>query len=244
MKDMKWLKTKYFAHRGLHNDEFPENSLGAFQNAIDNGYDIELDVRLTKDNQLVIIHDNSLKRLCGYDGKVSTSSYDIIKDLKLHNTEYGIPLLTEVLDILPKNAHVMIELKTCNRNRTLVSEFLAVMKNYDYVYSVQSFDPRIVRIIRKKAPNLLRGYIKKNKQVNCVILSWIIKLIPVHTWIMPDYYVYKFEDLPNRKMDSFKLKGYPILSYTAKSPEDLAFVKDRYDNAVFEGFIPKQKPIE
>ena len=52
---------------------------------------------------------------------------------------------------------------------------------------------------------------------------------------------YKFTDLPYQKLDKLKSKGMLILSYTAKSKEDLEFVQNRYDNAVFEGFEPIKK---
>ena len=62
----------HYAHRGLFDNasDAPENSLLAFKKAVDAGYGIELDVQLSKDNQLVVFHDASLKRMCGVDGKV------------------------------------------------------------------------------------------------------------------------------------------------------------------------------
>ena len=65
-----WLVERCIAHRGLHNDEFPENSLGAFQNAVDNGYPVELDVHIIADGTLVVFHDNSLSRVTGKDGYI------------------------------------------------------------------------------------------------------------------------------------------------------------------------------
>ena len=61
----------HYAHRGLFDNasDAPENSLLAFKKAVDAGYGIELDVQLSKDNQLVIFHDATLNRMCGVDGK-------------------------------------------------------------------------------------------------------------------------------------------------------------------------------
>ena len=47
-KDGEWMKTWSFAHRGLHNERMPENSMDAFQSAIEHGYAIEVDVHLSK----------------------------------------------------------------------------------------------------------------------------------------------------------------------------------------------------
>ena len=57
----------------------------------------------------------------------------------------------------------------------------------------------------------------------------------------PDFTNYEFEDLPRKRLDKLHKKGHMVLSYVARSEEDLAFVRDRYDNSVFEDFIPKKK---
>ena len=66
-KDMRKLRKFSYAHRGLHGNGVPENSLWAFQLARDKGYGIELDVHLMKDGQLAVIHDTSLLRTAGVD---------------------------------------------------------------------------------------------------------------------------------------------------------------------------------
>ena len=66
MKNISFLKDKLIAHRGDHDikNKIPENSIPAFKKAINNNYTIELDVHLTKDNKIVVFHDNTLKRVC------------------------------------------------------------------------------------------------------------------------------------------------------------------------------------
>ena len=67
-----------FAHRGLWNMErgIPENSLPAFKKAVDHGFAIELDVHLTSDGQIVVFHDDTLKRMCQLDQSVESMTYD------------------------------------------------------------------------------------------------------------------------------------------------------------------------
>ena len=64
-----WLVERFIAHRGLHDEANPENSLGAFQNAINNDHPIELDVHLISDGTVVVFHDSTLSRLTGKDRK-------------------------------------------------------------------------------------------------------------------------------------------------------------------------------
>ena len=61
------LRGRFYAHRGVHTPGIPENSLGAFQRAVEHGYGIELDVHLLRDGNLAVIHDHSLKRTAGAD---------------------------------------------------------------------------------------------------------------------------------------------------------------------------------
>ena len=69
-------------HRGYHDltKGFPENSLPAFERACTHGYGMELDVQLTKDQKLVVLHDFSLLRACGIDAQVDELTLDEIKN--------------------------------------------------------------------------------------------------------------------------------------------------------------------
>lgn len=238
MKDMKWIKTSLIAHRGLHSKGIPENSLKAFIEATKNGYDIELDLQLTKDDRIIVFHDNTLARLCGVDKKVSSLTYDELSAYTLKETSHTIPLFIDILDNIPSTTNLMIELKTGRQIKKLVTLFLDVIRKYDFQFVVQSFDPRIVRIVRKLAPDITRGYITKDRQIDCNFLNTIIKILPIHSWAQPDYYVYKFDNLPNDVMNKYKSQGIPILSYTVTSNEEMKFIKENYDNAVFEGYLP------
>ena len=80
--DMELLKTDY-AHRGLWNERFPENSLGAFERAARAGHAIELDIRLTKDKRIVVFHDDDLMRMCGVGKKVSDMTLAELKRFPL-----------------------------------------------------------------------------------------------------------------------------------------------------------------
>ena len=60
-------------------------------------------------------------------------------------------------------------------------------------------------------------------------------------YVKPDFINYHYEDLPTKKLDKLYKKGMCVISYTAKSQEALDFVRKRYDNAVFEQFIPNKK---
>jgi glycerophosphoryl diester phosphodiesterase len=97
-------------HRGARAYE-PENTLRSYKKALEIGVDaVELDVRKTKDNQLVVIHDGDVKKTTNGKGLVSELT---LKQIKEFSTEKGekIPTLKEALDFLDKKVKILIELK-------------------------------------------------------------------------------------------------------------------------------------
>jgi len=153
-----------YAHRGLHEADKnpPENSLPAFAAAAELGYGVELDVHLTRDGELAVFHDDNLKRVCGLESVIEDLSWDELKELKLFGTQFGMPLLSQVLDIMGENCPVIIELKRGSRNTELCEKTYETMKKYGGKYCVESFDPRIVAWFRHNAPEILRGQLAKD----------------------------------------------------------------------------------
>ena len=107
-------------HRGAR-AYAPENTLASFKKAIEIGVDaVELDVRKTKDNQLVVIHDADVKRTTKSEGLVSELT---LKEIKSFSAEKGekIPTLGEALDFLDKKVKVFIELKEVGVEEQMLS---------------------------------------------------------------------------------------------------------------------------
>ena len=147
------------AHRGLHTKDraTPENSLPAFRAAADAGYGIELDVQLSKDEAVVVFHDDTLDRVCGVHGRVDAFTLQELREMRLCGTEEGIPLFTEVLDAVGGRSPLIVELKTGPRNDLLCRKTLALLRAYQGAYCIESFDPRIVAWFRRNAPDITRG---------------------------------------------------------------------------------------
>ncbi|HKM59718.1 MAG TPA: glycerophosphodiester phosphodiesterase family protein [Candidatus Bathyarchaeia archaeon] len=107
-------------HRGAR-AYAPENTLTSFKKALEIGVDaIELDVRKTKDNQLVVIHDDNVKRTTNGDGLVCELT---LKEIKGFSAEGGekIPTLEEALDFLDKEVKVFVELKEEGIEKQVIS---------------------------------------------------------------------------------------------------------------------------
>ena len=102
------LEKWHYAHRGLHGDGVPENSLQAFHLAVQNGYGAELDVHLSRDGRLVVMHDESLKRTAGVGRNIADCTAAELEQMHLEGTAQKIPFLEEVLPIFAGKAQLVI----------------------------------------------------------------------------------------------------------------------------------------
>lgn len=158
MKDTSFLKGIKIAHRGLFdNQKVPENSMKAFQKAIDKKIPIELDIQILKDDTLVVFHDDHLKRMTGYNKEITECTYEEINRLFLLSTNEKIPLFSDVLRQVSGKVLLDIECKTSPRYKTLLEKSVALLDTYNGPFLVKSFDPRIVYFFKKHRPSWIRG---------------------------------------------------------------------------------------
>lgn len=234
-----WLVEKYIAHRGLHNEKLPENSLGAIQNAIDKNLPIEIDVHEIKDGTLVIFHDKSLQRVTGKDGYIHNLTAEDLKDHKILGTEFSIPTLKEVLDLVNGQIPILFELKNEGKVGSLEKKFLDEIKDYQGEYAIQSFNPFTLEWFKNHAPEIIRGQLAsffKNQNFS-FFKKLFLKKMAFNKVSQPHFISYKVEDLPNRYVK--KYKNLPLLAWTVQSQEEYMAVLKHCDNIIFEGFEPR-----
>ena len=152
-----WLNGKFIAHRGYFNESVPENSLSAFELAINKGFAIELDVQMLKCGTLVVFHDTNLNRMTGLNKMISDVVYDDIKTLRLNNSDDHIPTLTETLDFIDGKTPLMIEFKNESLSNKLEELSYEILKNYSGEYVIQSFNPLSVKWFKNNAEHITRG---------------------------------------------------------------------------------------
>ena len=154
----------YYAHRGLHDKEdAPENSMLAFERAVEKGYGIELDVRMTGDNQLVVMHDPDLMRAAGVRTKISDLSLRQATEYTLFGTEQHVPIFWEVLKTVDGKVPLIIEIKAERGDdvKEICGETAFILDGYEGQYCIESFHPGVVRWFRKNRPQTLRGQLSE-----------------------------------------------------------------------------------
>lgn len=233
-----------YAHRGLHDENLPENSMAAFQAALEHGYGIELDIHLMKDGNLAVIHDCSLMRTAGADVKITDLTAEDLENYRLGNTDEKIPLFSQVLELYAGKAPLIIELKEDGNSRELVDAAVQAMEGYEGPYCMESFHPKCVYELKKRHPQVIRGqlvmdYSKEEKSTLPKIAKWIVTYQAENFLTMPDFISYRFSDRKNFStvltQKFWKLQG---VTWTLKSNKDLNKATKEGWLPIFEGFEP------
>lgn len=247
-KRKEWAKPyeeKGVAHRGLFDKSLgiPENSLAAFQRAVEKNYGVELDVQLTKDNRLVVFHDEDLFRMCGVKKKVRDCTWEELCQYSLQGTEEKIPLFTQVKEVFKEDTPVIIEVKPDGDYIGAVKTLMEELEGYRGIYVVESFHPLVLHWLKKHYPDVIRGQLasdlfrdKKKKY------SWIKKVISSNMLLnflgRPDFIAYNFKQASQISFRiCHKLFAAKYAAWTIRSKEDWQKAKHYFTIMIFDSFI-------
>ena len=235
-----------YAHRGLHDHEkgIPENSLAAFAAAVKAGYGVELDVQFTADKQLVVFHDNDLKRMCGIDKRVDELAYADLRELHLLDSDQHIPLLSDVLDVLD-GATLLCEFKTMRSftDAALCAAALPMLDAYKGSVCIESFNPIMVRWFRKHAPQYIRGILSQKFKGGEVPRAMRFPLASLFTNCLcrPDFIAYRHTDYKQPFFWLCRLFRPMTIAWTVQSENEAQLAKRHFDTIIFEGYLPEKK---
>ena len=160
-------ETNITAHRGASLSA-PENTMAAFEQAAANMADyIELDVQMTKDGELVIMHDSNALRTTGVNRNISDMTLEEVKCLdagSYYSKEYAgeqVPTLEEVLDFARGRIKVNIEIKSGDYGLSVADKVADLIedKGMQYECVVTSFEIDLLRRVKEIFPDIQVGYI-------------------------------------------------------------------------------------
>ena len=203
------------AHRGVHNNkDIPENSIKSFKRAILKDYAIEFDIQITKDNKLVIFHDDNVKRMTGVDKNIQDMTYQEVKKLYLLDTKEVIPTFKHVLDLVDGKVLLDIEIKSTDKVDLITTLVLKELEDYNGQLLLKSFNPMIVRSLKKKTDKYSVGLLIMKKSPNS-LLNFLVNTHMIYLF-NPDFIAVSKKML-NKKFYSKHIKKYPIYVWTFKS---------------------------
>lgn len=238
-----------YAHRGLfaRDQSVPENSILAFEAAASAGYGIELDVQFTSDRKLIVFHDDTLDRMTGTHGWVHDFPWEQVSAMPLAGTEYHPPLFSEVLRTVGGRVPLIVEIKSRQEYNgayldALCRATLDALKDYNGAWCIESFDPRVVRRIRKLAPGVLRGQL-----VDCTngyrsdgaraLYAFTMSHCLGNFLGRPDFIAWCPEP-QNGAVRLIAAMGAMMVNWTALPEHDTKKLESEYDAVIFQWYTP------
>lgn len=241
----KFTKIRY-AHRGLHDSERAENSMSAFAAAKEHGYGIELDVRLSKDGELVVFHDETLTRVVGKEGKVIDFTAEELSKMSLSGTADGIPTFRRVLELIDGAVPLIIEIKMGTGESGVAEKLMEVIDGYRGEYVVESFNPLALKAVRKMRPDILRGilaheYMKDEKYQGKLIYR-LGQNLELNFLCRPHFIAYSHSDYSVPKMRFVhRVFGTPLIAWTVRSQQEENAAREHgFGTVIFENYIPEE----
>ena len=236
------------AHRALHDvtQGRPENSRAAALLAIEHGYGIEIDVQLTSDGRAVVFHDDTLDRLSEGVGPVRRRTLRDLQTLRLRGSREVVPELGEFLALVDGQVPLLVEIK--DQDGALgpdVGELEAAvaqaLDGYDGPVAVMSFNPHSVAAMQTLLPDVPRGLVTEAFRPG----TWpvpeerlaALRPIPDFDRVGACFISHDRRDLEAAPVQEIKGRGYPILCWTVRSPEQEAEARRVADNVTFEGYL-------
>lgn len=213
------------AHRGAKAYK-PENTLQAFQKALDlNSDGIELDVHLSSDGHIIVMHDETIDKMTNGKGEINTYTLAELKSFLIAD-ELQIPTLNEVFDLVDKKCFINVELKSKDALQcvsTLIEKYIAEKGwNYDH-FIISSFDWNALKEVRNLNPNIPIGVLTEEDIDTALAFAESINAKAIH----PD-----FQLLNKENVHQIQKKGFLVFPWTVNSEEDIQKVKSYHVNGI------------
>jgi len=231
-RELAGLIERPFAHRGLHGDGRIENSLAAFEAAIEAGMGIELDVQISLDGDAVIFHDERVDRLTEASGAVAELSAAALSQIRLAGSDGFIPTLRQGLALIAGRVPLLIELKTPGRRvEPLCRAVLECLQSYSGRVAPMSFNPQVGAWFARRAPDRLRGLVVTERDG-----KWHAPLARrLALWrAKPDFLAYDIRDLPSSFAARHRQRGIKLLTWTCRSEEERRRAALHTDQIIYE----------
>jgi len=230
-----------YAHRGLHGNGVPENSLEAFELACQKGFGIELDVQLSRDGTVMVFHDYTLIRMTGIDKKLCELDADELVKISLAKTEQKIPTFEQVLALVNGRVPLLVELKGENLDTSLCEKVATQLSKYSGAYCIESFNPLLIKGIKKYLPNSFRGLLytdicKEKKKITA--LNLLLSTMAFNFLAKPNFIAYNKvyrNSLPVKL--TTKLYRAPKFVWTVNEKSELDTARKNGESPIFENIF-------
>jgi len=244
MAKIEWLTARPVAHRGLHDARSGtvENTPSAVRAAIAAGYAIEVDLQVSADGEAMVHHDESLERLTEGAGPLAGRTANELQQVSFKHTADRMMTLGELLDLVGSRAMLLLELKSLHDDDPrLPARVATLLQHYHGPVAAMSFDPRLVVMLRRLAPNLTRGIVAEryDPERRRADLRKRLEFAAQVVRSAPQFLAYCVRDLASPiPLTARYALGLPLLTWTVRDEEQRRRAQRHADQIIFEGFRP------
>jgi glycerophosphoryl diester phosphodiesterase len=242
-----WLTARPAAHRGLHDRShgLVENTIPAFEAAIERGFAIELDVQPTADGDAVVFHDHTLGRLTAEKGDVRDYTRETLESIPVTGSGTTIPSLAKVLAHVDGRTPLIVELKSNFDGQLALADAVAGATNaYPGPLALMSFDPALVARLRTHKLGRPLGIVSASMGYEHWVhlsrwQSFVQGALLHRPALWCDFISYNQDHLPALSPLLAKWLGRKaLLCWTVKNAAAAKRVSRYVDAITFEGFDP------
>ena len=210
-------------HRGAKG-YVAENTLASFQKAIDLGCDgIELDVHLSKDQKVIVIHDETINR--------TTTGKGFVNDFTSSElNQFGISTLEEILNLIDKKCFVNVEIKDNKASKfvlEILQRYILEKKWNSNLFQISSFDWNILQLCQLENKTISLGVLTEDSIDDAITFAKKIKAYSINPY-------FKLLDVENVQL--IHENGFKIYPWTVNQPEDITFVKSLNIDGIISDF--------
>ncbi len=233
------LLAKPIAHRGYHDaaSNNHENSISAFEAAIESGFGIECDLQVTSDRETVVFHDPDLTRMTTETGPVRHRSKDALSKLNLMETKDKIHSLDEHLELTNGKVPLLLELKgIAGEDNGMVKAVAKSLKAYKGPVALMSFNHWIVKQFADLIPDRPRGLTALGDDNFEHFNTLAMLQNDLH------FVSYRVHDLPCKFITKIKEEHKKsVITWTVRNKEESDLSYANADQITFEGYDPSKK---
>jgi glycerophosphoryl diester phosphodiesterase len=225
MKDLTFLTKYSFLNKGFYNNKtIYENTLESFKEAIRLNKGIYFNLRLTKDNVLVVYDEEDLSRLLNLKDEINDTNYDELSYL----CNYHIPTLTEVLTLIAGKVPILINPKVFNNKYYLEKEMSKVLDNYKGNFAIINNNPIVIKWFNDNKKNYIVGEALTKKKTNIHTFSNFL----ANYFIKPDFKSVNIDYYDSRDINELRETNNILIGYLIDNKKKNDTYKDLFDNLI------------
>lgn len=236
-----WLKNAPICKKGLFdNEEIFENTLPAIKKAVDCGYNLLLDLVITKDNQLVVCDIKKSATLLTCGKRIDKVAYKESENLQIMNSDHTVPLLCEVLKIVNEKVGIIFKIASTKQHKQIIKELLKQLAKYKGKTAIVTTNYKTYFWIKKKSKNTVCGVVLKKNSSKYIYNAILFANMNFFKLLRPHFIICDISNLPNRYIDDFLMSNpySVIISRTVTDKESFVSAQNYSDNYVFENYQP------